>query len=206
MRFQVGDSVLLINTTQKGEGRKLQPLYTGPHKIIEIISEVNSKILDGKKHKIVHNNRLKKYVSKPDTTSNDKKIGINCDISLIYESSSSEVSEQPLQNSITDIKVTDSKIPYLEEVVNTEPKPLIPQLKDILQTFPWTQYSNKACAETMLDMGFEPGKGLGKFLQGIPTAIHTGDNSHKFDSQVKTANLSRPILVPIKFIPAQNME
>lgn len=60
--FAVGDKVLLINTSQKGEGRKMQPLYLGPYSIIENVSPVNTKIATGKRHIVVHNNRLKKYV------------------------------------------------------------------------------------------------------------------------------------------------
>lgn len=57
--FSAGDKVWLLNQSQKGEGRKLQPLKIGPYEVVEIMSTINSKIQKGKKKPfIVHNNRL----------------------------------------------------------------------------------------------------------------------------------------------------
>lgn len=66
VNFNVGDYVLL----KKENRSKLDPLWTGPHTITDIISDTNSRILIKKKlpsgriksiKQIVHNNRLKIY-------------------------------------------------------------------------------------------------------------------------------------------------
>lgn len=61
IHFQEGDKVLMINHTQKGEGRKLQPKFTGPYIVTKIISPTNVTIKIGRKNKIVHNNLLKLF-------------------------------------------------------------------------------------------------------------------------------------------------
>lgn len=62
--FSVGDLVLLENEgSMIGKCKKLQPIYTGPHEIISVDSEVNCTILVNRKHVKVHVNRLKKFVA-----------------------------------------------------------------------------------------------------------------------------------------------
>lgn len=57
--------VLLKNVSfQKGKSRKLQPLWTGPYKVIKLNSKVNSTILVKNKKMIVHNNRIKAFNKK----------------------------------------------------------------------------------------------------------------------------------------------
>lgn len=57
--YEVGDEVYVLSEKQKGEGRKLQPLYDGPYEVTRIVSDVNTEIQIGRKKIIVHNNRLK---------------------------------------------------------------------------------------------------------------------------------------------------
>lgn len=62
--FKVGQLVLMENCCVTGQGRKLQPLYTGPYEIIDCPTSVNSEIKISKnKTKVVHNNLLKKFRS-----------------------------------------------------------------------------------------------------------------------------------------------
>lgn len=204
--FQVGDSVLILNTAKKGEGRKLQPLYTGPHKILEIISEVNSKIMVGRTPKVVHNNRLKKYIPKPNPKPPDIETNLNRNVAFLQDSTTSENRELPLPNLFTKLNGSVSQIKQFEETIDNStsgPKPVVDPLRKLLQTFPWAKYSKKACAMSMLNMGFEPGKGLGKSLQGISEAMHTGENPCNFDSN-KHTEFPSVNWSPIKFIKAQN--
>lgn len=63
--FNVGDKVLLKNEART----KLDPIWTGPHEVIEILSPTNTKICvqSNKKrkqiNKVVHNNRLKLFLT-----------------------------------------------------------------------------------------------------------------------------------------------
>lgn len=61
IKFKEGDLVLMKNHLQKGDGRKLQPLFIGPYLVTEIVSETNVKIKIKNGEKIVHNNNLKLY-------------------------------------------------------------------------------------------------------------------------------------------------
>lgn len=75
--FEIGNLVLL----KKENRSKLDPLWTGPHKVTEIISATNTRILVKTKlpsgrtkqiNKIVHNNRLKIYIpTQAELESND---------------------------------------------------------------------------------------------------------------------------------------
>jgi transposase InsO family protein len=62
LEIKVGDKVLLLNTSKRGEGRKLQSLYVGPYEVVEIVSETNVKLRIGKKIKVVHKNLIKKFI------------------------------------------------------------------------------------------------------------------------------------------------
>lgn len=58
--FNVGDNVYLENNVRRPRtSRKLTPNYTGPYKIVEINSPVNSTIQIKNKRVTVHNDRLK---------------------------------------------------------------------------------------------------------------------------------------------------
>lgn len=57
LKLQIGDKVLLRNENAK----KLESRYSGPYEVIDITSDVNTKIKIKNSDKIVHNNRLKKY-------------------------------------------------------------------------------------------------------------------------------------------------
>ena len=56
IKFKTGDYVYLLIMPKP---KKLEPLYSGPHKILEIIYEANVKIEVGNKTMIVHANRLR---------------------------------------------------------------------------------------------------------------------------------------------------
>lgn len=57
LKLKIGDKVLLENTTNKKLGAK----FDGPYDVIDILSDVNTKIKIKNNEKVVHNNRLKLY-------------------------------------------------------------------------------------------------------------------------------------------------
>ena len=61
VNFNVGDKVLLTNELKSRD--KFDPPWLGPYEVIEIISNENTKIKIKNKHKIVHNKRLKLFIS-----------------------------------------------------------------------------------------------------------------------------------------------
>lgn len=56
--YDVGDQILIQNNQRK---TKLDNLFLGPYEIIEILSDTNVKIKIGKKFKVVHKDRIKKF-------------------------------------------------------------------------------------------------------------------------------------------------
>lgn len=58
LQLEVGDQVLL----RKGAPKKLGPQFDGPYEVTEILSDLNSKIRIKNSEKIVHNNRLKRFI------------------------------------------------------------------------------------------------------------------------------------------------
>lgn len=59
--FKIGDQVLLKNELKSKN--KLDSLWHGPHLVVDIISNENTKIKVAKKFRVVHNNRLKLFNS-----------------------------------------------------------------------------------------------------------------------------------------------
>lgn len=171
-KFNVGDLVLLINSTQKGEGRKLQPLYIGPFKIIEIVSEVNCKIAIKNRHIVVHNNRLKSYTN---TSKTGKSTNENIEAS------------GKLGQTVTGKSEMILSLDQVKRVANRSNQGEVTggKLKDMKDAFPWTQFSNPMCVKAMLKMGYIPGKGLGKTLQGIQTAIESHRAGPQFNIKKK---------------------
>lgn len=55
--FQIGDKVIMENPTHK----KLEQRYTGPYVVLEIISDINTKIRVKNRDVVMHNNRLKPF-------------------------------------------------------------------------------------------------------------------------------------------------
>ena len=63
--YKVGDQVWLYSpVAKKGNCRKLHSKWTGPYRIIEVLSDVvlRIRLIGGTKDKVVHHNRLKPYL------------------------------------------------------------------------------------------------------------------------------------------------
>lgn len=58
LQLEIGEQVLL----RKGAPKKLGPQFDGTYEVIEILSDLNTKIRIKNSEKIVHNNRLKKFM------------------------------------------------------------------------------------------------------------------------------------------------
>jgi transposase InsO family protein len=58
--YEVGDAVMLANSATKiGQSKKLQPMWTGPYIVTQVLSPILLKISSMKKEWVVHHDRLK---------------------------------------------------------------------------------------------------------------------------------------------------